>query len=34
MVWDLIRGCRFEHGDMKNGVNTTDGFRKLDFERS
>ena len=44
-VRDLVRGCRFEHGDMENRVNTTDGFGEpegegmgtglsKDFERS
>ena len=33
MVRDLVRGCGFEHGDMENGVNTTDGFGKLEGER-
>ena len=31
-VWDLVRGCRFKHRDMKNGVNTADGFRKSEGE--
>ena len=31
-VRDLVRGCRFEHRDMEDGVNTADGFGKLEGE--
>ena len=31
-VRDLVRGCRFKHRDVEDGVNTTDGFGKSEGE--
>ena len=31
-VQDLVRGCGFKHRDVEDGVNTADGFGKLEGE--
>ena len=31
-VWNLVRNCRFKHGDMEDGVNTSEGVGESECE--